>query len=505
MKTILAPTALRPCFSKDDAIAPPSRPIRTKLVLMSLAIALGVVFLPQGALAQQGNVLNYTVSTAMTNTGVDADARGTINSALSRNGNGDNQRLKIVLGNLAPNTAYQLNAFVHDDIAPTVVAAFTTDNRGAFVISYAKNRLGKANAGTQLLPASLDPLCIVRELQIVNGSAQTVLQALLPVSSGGHYVVSRPLQNSGFISAAAATLRITAPSRLNVFRLLASGLTPATDYVLSVNGGTGQTLTSDSAGKLKLMTLPQGISNPLDIHSLALSDTSGNLVLSTEGIGLPCNLAPAPGRPGTPVNLRSAAGFAVLAGSTVTSSGFSIVNDGDVGVSAGTAVDGFPPAVINNGAIHSADTAAAQAQLDLTTAYNDAAGRTVRPVSVAGNLGGQTLIPGLYKSTSSLEISSGDLTLDARGNAHAVFIFQIASTLTTTSDRKILLTGNARAANVFWQVGTSATLGTLSVFKGTILADQSITLTSGATLEGRALARIGGVTLGESTVTVPAP
>src|SRR6185436_13580385 len=148
-----------------------------------------------------------------------------------------------------------------------------------------------------------------------------------------------------------------------------------------------------------------------------------------------------------------------------------------------------------NGTIHSADATAAQAQIDLTTAFNDAAGRTVNAISIAGNLGGLTLTPGLYKSTSSLEISSGDLTLDARGDGNAAFIFQIASTLTTTSGRKVILSGGARAANVFWQVGSSATLGTTSVFKGTIMADQSITLATGATLEGRALARIGAVTL----------
>jgi len=150
-----------------------------------------------------------------------------------------------------------------------------------------------------------------------------------------------------------------------------------------------------------------------------------------------------------------------------------------------------------------ADPVAAQAQLDLTTAYNDAAGRTVGAITVAGNLGGQTLAPGLYKSTSSLEISSGDLTLDAQGDANAVWIFQIASTLTTTAGRQVILSGGAKAANVFWQVGSSATLGTGSGFKGNILALTSITVTTGAAVEGRLLARNGAVTLDSNTVGIP--
>ncbi len=202
-----------------------------------------------------------------------------------------------------------------------------------------------------------------------------------------------------------------------------------------------------------------------------------------------------------PVALGSATTFAVLAGSTVTSTGGTTVN-GDLGVSPGTGLTGAPTV---NGTIHLGDAAAAQAQLDLTTAYNDAAGRTVGAIGVAGNLGGQTLTPGLYKSTSSLAISSGDLTLDARGDANAVFIFQMASTLTTTSGRQVILTNGANAANVFWQVGSSATLGTGSVFKGNILAYTSITLTTGATLQGRALARNGAVTLDSNTVGLGIP
>jgi ice-binding like protein/Big-like domain-containing protein len=199
-----------------------------------------------------------------------------------------------------------------------------------------------------------------------------------------------------------------------------------------------------------------------------------------------------------PVVLGSATTFSVLAASTVTSTGAATVN-GDLGLSPGTAVTGFPPGVVN-GTTHLGDAAAAQAQLDLTTAYNDAAGRTVGAILVAGNLGGQTLTPGLYTSTSSLEISSGDLTLDAQGDANAVFIFQMASTLTTTSGRQVILSGGAQAANIFWQVGSSATLGTTSVFKGNILALTSITVTTGAAVEGRLLARNGAVTFDSNTV-----
>jgi hypothetical protein len=158
-----------------------------------------------------------------------------------------------------------------------------------------------------------------------------------------------------------------------------------------------------------------------------------------------------------------------------------------------------------NGTIHAGDPAAVQAHFDRTTAYNDAAGQTVDAVDVAGNLGGQTLEPRVYKSTSSLEISSGDLTLDALGDANAVFIFQIASTLTTTVGRQVILSGGARASNIFWQVGSSATLGTNSVFKGNILALASITMSTAATLEGRALASNGAVTLDTNTITIPSP
>lgn len=205
----------------------------------------------------------------------------------------------------------------------------------------------------------------------------------------------------------------------------------------------------------------------------------------------------------TSLALGRAGAFAVLAGATVTNTGGTALT-GDLGVSPGTAVTGFPPGTYT-GALHAGDAASAGAMTDLTIAYNDAAGRTLAPVTVAGNLGGLVLPPGLYKSTGSLSISSGDLMLDAQGDPNAIFIFQIASTLITTDGRAVFLSGGAKASNVFWQVGSSATLGKTSSFKGTIMADQSITLNTAATLNGRALARIGAVTLAGNAVVIPTP
>ena len=190
-------------------------------------------------------------------------------------------------------------------------------------------------------------------------------------------------------------------------------------------------------------------------------------------------------------------GFSVLAGSPVTDTGSTTVS-GDVGLYPGTAVTGFPPG-LQSGTMHKADSAAAQAQAALTAGYIDAAGR-LGGTSVSGDLVGRTLTAGVYTSTSSLAVS-GDVTLNAQGNPDAVFIFQIGSTLTTGSGSHVILANGAKACNVFWQVGSSATLGTNSEFKGNILALTSITLTTGVNLEGRALARNGAVTLDSNVIT----
>ncbi|HZR53398.1 MAG TPA: ice-binding family protein, partial [Streptosporangiaceae bacterium] len=203
-----------------------------------------------------------------------------------------------------------------------------------------------------------------------------------------------------------------------------------------------------------------------------------------------------------PVGLGTAGSFAVLAGTTVTNTGPSRIS-GNLGVSPGTAVTGFPPGIVTGGTIHRADGVAGGAQSDLTIAYNDAAGRSPTANIPAFIGAGQTLAPGVYKASSSLEVG-GSLTLDAHGDPDAVWIFQApSSTLTTDSASSVILTNGAQACNVFWQVGSSATLGTNSTFAGTILALTSISVQTGDTITGRTLARNGAVTLDDDTITAP--
>jgi Ice-binding-like len=198
-----------------------------------------------------------------------------------------------------------------------------------------------------------------------------------------------------------------------------------------------------------------------------------------------------------PVGLGTADSFAVLAGQTVTNIGPSAIN-GDLGVAPGTAVAGLLPVV---GTIHTADAVAAQAQSDLTTAYDDAAGRNA-PFAAPADLGGLTLTAGLYSSASSLGLT-GAVTLDAEGDPDAVFVFQAGSTLITAAASHVNLINGAQPCNVFWQVGSSATLGTTSVFAGTVMALTSISMNNGVTVQGRALARNGSVTLINDTINAP--
>lgn len=198
-----------------------------------------------------------------------------------------------------------------------------------------------------------------------------------------------------------------------------------------------------------------------------------------------------------PIGLGTAATFGVLGSSTVTNTGPSVIQ-GNVGVSAGTAIEGFPPGIVVGGVFHSADAEAAQGQSDLTTAYNVAASLTPTQTGL-GELAGLSLVPGVY---SGGELSlNGELTL--AGSAESVWVFQAASTLTAGSSSRITMSGGASVCNVFWQVGSSATLGSESQFVGTIMANASITAVTGADITGRLLADNGAVTLDSNVITAP--
>ncbi|HTG35897.1 MAG TPA: IPTL-CTERM sorting domain-containing protein [Thermoanaerobaculia bacterium] len=193
--------------------------------------------------------------------------------------------------------------------------------------------------------------------------------------------------------------------------------------------------------------------------------------------------------------------FAVLGGSTVTNTDTPTTVNGNLGVSPGSAVTGFPPGIVTGGTIHAADAVAAQAQTELTTVYNSLANTPCDTDLTGQNLGGLTLTPGVYCFSTSAQLT-GTLTLDAQGNPNALFIFQIGSTLTTASTASVLLINGGSDCGIYWQVGSSAILGTGTSLRGSIVALASITLNTGASVSGRVLARNGAVTLDNSNVDV---
>lgn len=204
--------------------------------------------------------------------------------------------------------------------------------------------------------------------------------------------------------------------------------------------------------------------------------------------------------------LGTAQGFAVLGGSTVTNTGPTVIT-GDLGVAPGSAITGFPPGTLT-GTLHAADAVAAQAQLDAGTAFTTLAGMAPTLVLTGADLGGLTLTPGVYFFSSSAFLT-GTLTLDALGDPDALFVFQIGTAFTAASGSSMVSINGADGCNIYWQIGSSATLGTGAALQGNFIASASITLNTGASLiDGRAIALNGAVTMDTNTITagfIPAP
>jgi hypothetical protein len=236
------------------------------------------------------------------------------------------------------------------------------------------------------------------------------------------------------------------------------------------------------------------VARRLAIAFIATATTTGTLLLAMT----PASAAIVPTVP-----LSTAAAYSVVGASTVTNTGASVIN-GSVGLYAGTSITGFPPGiVVPPGTIHATDAAAAQAQSDITTAYINAHGRSISATTGA-DLANDHLGAGVYAGPShgALQLT-GPLVLDGAGDPTSVFIFQTNSSLTTASSSTVTLINGAQECNVFWQVGSSATLGTGSVFRGNILALASVTVTTGVTVHVRAFARTGAVTLDTDVFTRP--
>ena len=232
----------------------------------------------------------------------------------------------------------------------------------------------------------------------------------------------------------------------------------------------------------------------LSVHRSVTASASVAAVLCALGV----SATPA-SAVGTAADLGAANSFAVLAGTGITNTGPTTLA-GDIGTFPTPTITGVGLITVN-GTNHGADAVTQQAKNDLVNAY-DALARQPVDATVSRDLGGQTLVPGVYFSASTMALT-GELVLDGKGDPNAVFVFQVGSSLTTATASSVRLINSAQSCNVFWQLGASATLGTTSTLRGSVLALTSVTANTGAVVDGRLLARNGAVTLDTDTITRP--
>ncbi|MEU7764831.1 ice-binding family protein [Nocardia sp. NPDC049190] len=325
-------------------------------------------------------------------------------------------------------------------------------------------------------------------------NSDTQITVLTPAHSAGAVLVT--VTTPGGTSNGVAFTYIAVPILLTVVPNVGPA-TGGTVVVLTGTGLTGATAVSFGGTPATLFT----VNSDTQITALTPAHAAGTVLVTVTTPGGTSNGVAYTYVSGlAPVNLGTASTFAVLGAATVTNTGPTAIS-GNLGVSPGTAVTGFPPGTVTNGAIHPGDAVAAQAHTDLQAAYIDAVGRTPTAF-VTTDLAGQTLTSGVYKAVAGIDLN-GTVTLDGQGNPNAVFIFQAGTTLITGASSVVNLINGATASNVFWQVGSSATLGANTNFAGNILAFTSVTVTGGTTVNGDVLALNGAITLDTNTITAP--
>jgi hypothetical protein len=406
--------------------------------------------------------------------------------------------LAIVLGALAVASCGGGSNSTPAGPAPVTSSAAVPSSAGSFTapaingLAATFNVAAGAPAGTTVTMTSsvtapsgiLAPSAIERQTQSIGGAVPFLYVSIsLSQAVSTSFFTSELLAlTSSLPSTASYYLEIDDPSEAPPKLTTIAGTLTSGTATFTNSGGSGngtQTLAANHTYVFQFYYIPAGTPTPSPSPSPSATPTANPAFIT----------------------LGSAGTYAVLASQTVTAAG-PVTITGNLGIWPGTSLTGFPPATIT-GTSNVGNTAAQLAEGALTTAYNAALAEAGSPAAVAGNIGGQTLTPGLYKSTSSLAISSGNLTLSGNGDPNAVFVFQIASTLTTTTGSSVILTNGANAANVFWQIGSSATLGG-TPFMGNVLALTSITIGNGVAMTGRALCQNGAVSLGTSgSVTIP--
>jgi len=392
-------------------------------------------------------------------------------------------------------------------IAPVVVA--TDPMNGA--VDVPTNKIVRATFSKTMDDATINSLTF----KLMNGTTP-VLGSVTYVNNEGFFTPTNPLLNGTTYNAIITTdatdlvgnplasdkeWSFTTVAATNQYTVaLSSNIAEA-----GVISGAGLFNAGSSVTVLALTNAGYIFNNWTESGTIVSASANYNFTINSDRTLVANFTAIIAGPPG--VDLGSAGDFAILAGSGVSNTGVSTIITGDVGSFPTSTMNGLLSGNVIGILYTVADPIVGQAKVDLTTAYNDAQGRSTNAISLPGQLGGLTLAPGLYVNASTSGISgtgaNGILTLDAGGNPNAVWIFKMGSTLITDPGTSIVLAGGAQAKNIYWSVGSSATLGTNSIFYGNILAEQSVTLTTGATLIGRALTRTGAVTLDTNTVTKP--